>query len=86
MHLMVRSGECEESLDFLFSQVCSSPEELNLFGSICGSVFKLFIFDIFDTITKSFVTRIITLSYNCLLKIIISYLKPYNCKQMTILK
>ena len=30
---------------------------------------------------KLFVLRIVTQSYNCLLKIIISYLKLYNCVQ-----
>ena len=28
-----------------------------------------------------FVLRIVSLSYKCLLRIIISYLKPYNCMQ-----
>ena len=31
---------------------------------------------------KSFVLRIVSLSYNCLLWIIISELKPYNCEQI----
>ena len=34
---------------------------------------------------KSFVLRIVTWSYNCLLKIIISYLKQYVYKQMIML-
>ena len=43
-------------------------------------VLKLFIFNknIWCHITKLFVLRIVTCSYNCLLRVIISYLKPYN--------
>ena len=56
------------------------------YGSIYGStrfVCKLFLLDknTWYYITRLFELRIVTWSYNCLRRyIIISYLKPYNCK------
>ena len=54
------------------------------------SVWKLFVLDIniwyYISLCKLFFLRIVTWDYNCLLRIIIiSYLKPYNCANRSLL-